>query len=307
MLKPPMHPLEMARADTIDALELGSSSVEDIYEAVVGLLSDAMEVPICLLSVVQGDRQFFKSNIGLPVRETPRDISFCGHAIVQDEDIMVVEDTALDSRFDDNPLVLGEPKIRFYAGAVINAPNNLPIGTVCAIDTHARTLSERDRQHLMRAKLLMESAISLRTMSIRDHLTGLYNRRYFDHYFAAEWRRAYRHMMPLTVLLFDVDNFKTFNDRLGHAAFGFLDPGHRAHETGAKLANFARRAKRVGQHHPALGAGLIGADSRLEQSQRPHQQSIGLCPCQHRRCQQHDQRHHDQQPLRPHDARDVAF
>lgn len=218
MKKPEMHPLEAGRGKTIEDLGLNLPTIEESYDAIVGLLADALEVPICLFSVVHEDRQFFKANVGLPATETPRDISFCGHAIVQDDDVLVVENAMDDPRFSDNPLVTGAPDIRFYAGAVIMAPNNLPVGTVCAIDTKARKLSAADRQHLMRAKFLMEAAISMHSLSVRDHLTGLYNRRYFDHYFAEEWRRAYRHTMPLSVLLFDVDNFKNYNDQLGHAA-----------------------------------------------------------------------------------------
>lgn len=218
MEKPGKHPLEAARNETIEALDLESATFEEVYDAVIGLLSDALDAPICLLSIVNGERQFFKANIGLDARETSRDVSFCAHAILQDENIMVVEDALKDSRFADNPLVLAGPRIRFYAGVVINAPNNLPVGTVCAIDTKSRQLTEHDRQHLMRAKILMESAISLRSMSIKDHLTGLYNRRHFDDYLTREWRRAYRHMVPLSLLMIDVDNFKNYNDKFGHPA-----------------------------------------------------------------------------------------
>ena len=218
MMKPALHPLEAARQETINALDLGTSGSEPTYDAIVSLLADAIDVPICLLSIVDGGRQYFKSNIGLRVDEIPRDISFCGHAILRSDELMVVEDTALDERFSDNPLVLGYPNIRFYAGAVINAPNNLPVGTVCVIDRNPRTLSDQERRHLLCAKHLMESAISLRAQSLHDHLTGLYNRRYFDDCLAKEWRRAYRHTVPLTILMLDVDFFKDFNDRFGHPA-----------------------------------------------------------------------------------------
>ena len=218
MKEPGTHPLEAARLETISDLELNAGSVEDSYDAIVAMLAGALDTPICLLSVIDCKRQFFKSNIGLTIYETPREISFCGHAILRPEPLMVVEDAQQDPRFADNPLVIGVPKIRFYAGAVINAPNNLPVGTICAIDTRPRTLTDGDRQHLMRAKLLMESAISLRALSLRDHLTGLYNRRHFDAYFESEWRRAYRHALPLSILLFDIDHFKVYNDRFGHQA-----------------------------------------------------------------------------------------
>lgn len=220
MEKPGRHRLEDARIETIKGLGLGTPDADRIYEAVVQLVSAALDVPICLLSIVEKDRQFFKAKVGLEDRETSRDISFCGHAILQqpDDSVMVVPDAQADPRFADNPLVTGEPKIRFYAGVQVNAPNNLPVGTVCAIDTKPRELSLKERKLLGSAKLLMEAAISLRSRSTHDHLTGLYNRRHFDSLLEREWRRAYRHAMPLGILIFDVDHFKGYNDRFGHQA-----------------------------------------------------------------------------------------
>ncbi len=101
-------------------------------------------MPICLITLVDNDRQWFKARVGLPVVSTPRDISFCGHAILE-PDIFVVEDASVDPRFSDNPLVTSEPAIRFYAGAPIILPEGEAIGTVCIIDTMPRGFAEAEK------------------------------------------------------------------------------------------------------------------------------------------------------------------
>lgn len=100
-------------------------------------------VPIALVSLVDDDRQWFKSCVGLNASETGRDISFCGHSILGDE-VFVIPDAALDQRFSDIPLVLQEPYIRFYAGCPISAPNGCKLGTLCIIDRNPRFFSQAD-------------------------------------------------------------------------------------------------------------------------------------------------------------------
>jgi GAF domain-containing protein len=116
---------------------------EERFDRIVAFAAQEFDVPIALVSLVDRNRQWFKARVGLQVCETSRDISFCGHAVVQ-HDTLVIEDTLADPRFADNPLVLGPPFIRFYAGAQLELPGPATVGTLCVIDTRPRQLDRTD-------------------------------------------------------------------------------------------------------------------------------------------------------------------
>ena len=134
------HPAEAERQKLLDALGLLDTEAEEVFDRITRLISRLLKVPVALFSLVDADRQYFKSRVGMEASETPREQAFCAHAILQDQPL-VVQDATSDPRFADNPLVTGVPKIRFYAGVPIRSSGGLPIGTLCAIDDHARTLS----------------------------------------------------------------------------------------------------------------------------------------------------------------------
>ncbi len=209
---------ELQRQLTVTALELNTPSYVDVYDSVVCLIQAATRVPTCLFTVLDNDRQFFKAHQGMALRETPRDHAFCGHVIAQQDlsQILHVEDASKDARFSDNPLVTGEPKIRFYAGLPIRARNGLPVGTLCVIDQVPRKLNAELSELLTHGRKLLEDQMRLIVDAIHDPLTGLYNRRFMQEALEREWRRAYRQLMPLAVVMLDIDHFKAFNDRYGH-------------------------------------------------------------------------------------------
>jgi GAF domain-containing protein len=114
------------------------------FDRVVHFAAAEFDMPIVLVSMIDRNRQWFKARVGLDVCETDREISFCGHAIV-DPALFIIPDALADARFADNPLVVGEPRIRFYAGAPLQLPGGQIVGTLCMIDRKPRELDELDR------------------------------------------------------------------------------------------------------------------------------------------------------------------
>lgn len=133
-------PDEAERQKLIDTLDLLDTEAEEVFDRITRLVSRMLKVPIALFSLVDAERQYFKSRVGLEIGETPRSHAFCAHAILQDQPL-VVPDAASDPRFADNPLVTGAPHIRFYAGVPIRSSGGLAIGTLCALGDHVRTLT----------------------------------------------------------------------------------------------------------------------------------------------------------------------
>ena len=124
---------EGERVAAIVSYGILDSDFEESFDRVTRIAANVFNVPIALVSIVDGTRQWFKSAVGLAVRETSRDISFCTHAILGSE-VFVVPDASLDPKFSANPLVIGDPNIRFYAGAPLINPNGYMLGTMCVID-----------------------------------------------------------------------------------------------------------------------------------------------------------------------------
>lgn len=152
---------ENVRIAALLELEILDTPQEKEYDDLVHLASAICDTPISLVSLVDTDRQWFKAAMGLDVRETPRSLSFCAHAIRQ-PDLFVVEDAAKDRRFLSNALVTDNPHIRFYAGVPLQAPGGEPIGTLCVIDRVPRTLSEGQRAALTILGAQVQTRLTLR-------------------------------------------------------------------------------------------------------------------------------------------------
>lgn len=143
-MRPPVFPVnETDRLASLCQLNILDTDPEEGFDRITRIAASHFKVPIALVSLVDSDRQWFKSTQGLDASETSRDISFCGHAILG-QDIFYIPDTLEDERFFDNPLVTDSPNIRFYAGAPLSLPNGTKMGTLCIIDRFPRTVSDED-------------------------------------------------------------------------------------------------------------------------------------------------------------------
>lgn len=138
---------EQERVKALHALAVLDTPQEDRFDRFTRIAAAAFDVPTALVSLVDTNRQWFKSRVGFDVRETPRSVAFCSHTIALD-DLLVVPDTRLDERFRDHPLVLGSPFIRFYAGQPVHSVDGQPLGTLCLIDQEPREFSDADKRML---------------------------------------------------------------------------------------------------------------------------------------------------------------
>ena len=246
----PRIPLDEAqRLAALHATNLLGSGSEESFDRITRTAARLLDVPIALVSLVDRDRQWFKSRTGMDTCETPRDISFCGHAILADEPL-VVPDASRDARFEDNPLVTGDPHLRFYAGVQLYSIDHKKIGTLCVIDRRPREIrpAELDalrdlartveqliysRQLAMAAQSLSEelraerashgasgastgTAGQLEWLVAHDVLTGLPNRQEMVRAIQASIVRCREHGRPALVACLNIDRFKRFNELLGH-------------------------------------------------------------------------------------------
>ncbi len=247
------HVTEAKRLLELHSLGILDTPPEQAYDDIVRLAAFICDTPIALITLIDEDRQWFKAKHGINPMETPRGIAFCAHAIAEPDHVMEVPNALEDARFVNNPLVTGDPSIRFYAGAPLVTATGAALGTVCVIDQVPRKLSEAQNQalqalsrqvvqllalhranadlgRLTRAQLVRQQELEelqaqllqdnrdLAAQSQTDALTGLKNRRAFDRLVADEYARSLRARSGLALLMVDVDHFKAYNDQYGHLA-----------------------------------------------------------------------------------------
>ncbi|MBB5319632.1 GAF domain-containing protein [Marinobacter oulmenensis] len=156
-------PDEARRQNALDRTGLLDTRSEERFDRITRTAARLFDVPIALVSLVDHQRQWFKSRYGLDATQTARDISFCGHAI-QSDSVFVIEDAEDDNRFCDNPLVCGEPGIRFYAGAPVRDHEGYRLGTLCVIDRKPRAFSAEDKDTLRDLADIVEREVQLREL-----------------------------------------------------------------------------------------------------------------------------------------------
>lgn len=208
---------EQERLEALHRMDLLDTPPEQAFDRITRLAKSVLGTPIVLVSLVDADRQWFKSNQGLDATETPRDVAFCDHTIRRSEP-MVVEDARLDERFANNPLVVGKPGIRFYAGAPLRTKDGYNVGTLCAIDIVPRTISSKHLAVLEDLARLVVDEMELRLIATTDSLTGAMTRRALFEAARRDFERAKRHNYRMACAVLDVDHFKSINDVFGHTA-----------------------------------------------------------------------------------------
>lgn len=148
MEKPKIPDNEKQRLAALKSYEILDTLPEKDYDDLTLIASEICDAPIALITLIDENRQFFKSRIGVDIADTSREYSFCSHAINLPDQLMQVEDTSMDQRFVDNPYVIGEPKITFYAGVPLVNPDGFAFGTLCVLDSKAKKLNERQENAL---------------------------------------------------------------------------------------------------------------------------------------------------------------
>ncbi len=216
---------EPQRMAAVRAYAILDTPPELEFDALTRLAAFMFDAPIAVVSVMDENRLWFKSKIGLEVPELDRKVAFCAHAIMRPRAALVVHDLQDDPRFRGNPLVAQAPHIRFYAGAPIVAPGGYALGTIAVIDAQPRAFSAAQSDALVDlATLVMSSldsrrnALELSRLARTDYVTGIANRAQFELAVASEIMQVERSNESFVVLSMDLDGFKEVNDRHGHAA-----------------------------------------------------------------------------------------
>lgn len=206
---------EDARLAALRRYGVLDTASEEAFDTITKLVKSVLEMPMAAISLVDRERQWFKSRIGLPVAETPRTISFCTHAI-QDTEPLIVGDACLDPRFATSPLVVGPPHIRFYAGVPLRSRDGYNVGALCAMDTKVRRLTPDQIALLDSLGRLVVDELELRIRATTDSLTGAMSRSALYEQARREIARTRRYGKPLSCILIDLDHFKVVNDTYGH-------------------------------------------------------------------------------------------
>lgn len=213
---PKLHD-EAGRLSALRQYDILDSPSEEAFDRITQLVKNVFNVPICTVSLVDQDRQWFKSCVGIANADTPREITFCTHTI-QHREPMYIPDATLDPRFKDNPLVVGEPGIRSYLGVPLSTPDGYNVGALCAIDVVPTQYNEGQIAILKSFAALVVDEFELRRIAQTDYLTGAATRRSFTLELEKSLARFGRTARPTALIYLDIDHFKRVNDQYGHPA-----------------------------------------------------------------------------------------
>jgi diguanylate cyclase (GGDEF)-like protein len=216
---------ETLRLNELNSYGILDSSAEQDYDDIVAITSAICRTPIAAVTFIDDHRQWFKSIKGFDLAEVPREISLCGYTILQPDRIMEVPDTLTDQRFATHPIVVNDPKIRFYASVPMVNPRGAAVGTICIMDHEPRNLSNieiKALQSLSRQVIthleLKIAVTGLQRDGMTDFLTSVWNRRAFDRRLIDEWNLHLYGQKIMAIIMVDLDHFKKINDTYGHQA-----------------------------------------------------------------------------------------
>jgi diguanylate cyclase (GGDEF)-like protein len=207
---------EDARLSALAKYDILDTPPEEAFDRITRLTARIFNVPMSTVTFLDGHRQWFKARQGLDLCETEKGPAFCNLA-VRSGDPLIVLDTLTDDRFRDNPFVVGPPYLRFYAGMQLRTTDGTAVGTLCAMDTQPRAFSDDDARALSDLAAMVMSELELRTLVLRDGMTGALARQAFRQEAERAFSLARRHGHPLSCVVFDLDHFKAINDENGHA------------------------------------------------------------------------------------------
>lgn len=216
MKSPALPKNETARLSALRESGLLEIENHPTYDRLTRLAKRLFAVPVAMINLVDEHVVVVKSADGADATNLPRNLSFCGHTVLN-ETPLVVPDTLDDARFADNPLATDDNPVRFYAGHPLRLPNGATVGSLCIIDHQPRQFSPADIEALADLAALVEVEFAVTCATIIDDLTGLYNRRGFHHLATYAIRAARRRAEPLTLAWLDLDRFKQINARFGRA------------------------------------------------------------------------------------------
>jgi diguanylate cyclase (GGDEF)-like protein len=208
-----MPKTESLRLKSVNALDIANNRPEEVFDSVVRLAAHRAGTPFAAFTVIGAEAQLFKATYGFNLQASRRSESFCNHTI-QGSQILVVEDAAADPRFCDIPLVSKEPCIRFYAGIPVRSPSGFNVGTLCVVDRVRRGLEQEARQDLRDLAHIIETELLVRSMALRDHPTGFYNRDTFRRLADNTWRQARSAGVDVSMIIVSLDELR----QAGHNA-----------------------------------------------------------------------------------------
>ncbi|MDQ8200466.1 GAF domain-containing sensor histidine kinase [Pelagicoccus enzymogenes] len=198
-------PLPNDESDRIAALkryQILDTEAEELFDDISKIAAAICDVPIALISLIDEDRQWFKSKVGLEATETPREYAFCSHAILQPGELLIVPDASKDPRFCDNPLVTGAPDIRFYAGSPIVTNDRQALGTLCVIDSKSRQLTEAQAEALRHLSKQVCANLELRLARKKLELLNEAKNKFFS-LIAHDLRSPINSILSIAELLVD--------------------------------------------------------------------------------------------------------